>query len=667
MPGTFNVGSDYGIAPDDDFISADAYWIIAVIRLGFPLSFSRQKMASVTKDLTFGALTRAVKPLVITDDCMQMSIQNSKKSPTKNLSATLKQTDVNYLTEILPGDHVLAWIVNSPTKYKSLLDRIEKPDGTPASACNKFDDGLKFVGRVHSIRKTVQVSGQSGIRTSSYSLQCFGFSELNTQMYYDNNLASQDVLKNDLGQWMARLGIEYQQLFADDATTGIKKNNINLIVPTLLDLIVGRGPTKRKEINVDAADGKTISATAPYSYTIPLQVGKLLGAEPESGEIMAYADILELLQGVQSYPNTQGYQVFIPAHKTTRVRRRVSPTPMLGTFLPFFMELTNIPLWSLLSRYLNPTINELFTALRVNPEGNIMPTIVMRQIPFTSECFDPDVKDESDNGQEKAFGPQLPTPSTASMPFTRHVSGMPRWGIPAVMIKSVDLGRSDATRFNFIHVYGQSSKTANNNSVPNQMVLNPPVRDDLDIIRSGLRPYMTTVECWVSDTVGKVPTAWMKLIADSLIGSHLTLNGTITCLGIQSPICEGDNLLFDGVVYHIEGVSHQVGIDMMGHKAWSTSIQLTNGMRANGATDDERMSATKSPIYPGLRLDDNTQYDPGLSLEHRATSGGESAPNQDYPEEGDSPAKETARSEGPTQLAPPEAKKPTKRSKRAKK
>jgi hypothetical protein len=288
---------------------------------------------------------------------------------------------------------------------------------------------------------------------------------------------------------------------------------------------------------------------------------------------------------------------------------------MLGTFLPAMPEFTNIPLWQIFQRYLNPTINEIYTCLRLNPEGFVMPTIVLRQIPFTTDAFNPDAKSP---GSSSAAG---------DIVFTKF-SNLPRWVVPATMIRTVDIGRSDATRFNFVHIYGQSALLGSdgNQAIARQIVQNPPIRDDLDIMRSGLRSYMTTVECWVNDQIGQVPTKWMKLVADWTIGSHLTLNGTITCLGIQAPICEGDNLEFDGVIYHIESVAHNAGIGD-GGKTWTTTLTLTNGMRASnggvGFTDNEAGAVSgQFPIYPGFESTDNTAYDPGLTLEQRATTGG---------------------------------------------
>jgi hypothetical protein len=157
-----------------------------------------------------------------------------------------------------------------------------------------------------------------------------------------------------------------------------------------------------------------------------------------------------------------------------------------------------------------------------------------------------------------------------------------------------------------------------------QMLENPPIMDLVDIYRSGMHSYTTTVDCWVDDTVGKAPGRWMALVADWMMGSHLTLNGTIECHGVQSPIAEGDNVSFDGVVYHLMNVEHVAGIDpASGQKHFNTILQLTNGLRdqegVKPANNQKDVEKGLQPIYPGISVNDNTKHDPGLSLEGRRT------------------------------------------------
>ena len=631
----YDLLQDFGFKPNEDGVfevTTSVHWVIAVIRLGTPLSFDRSIMSSVSKNLSAGALLRAEKPLVITDDCYQITISKTKADHRKRLTAALKQTDVNYLAEIKTGDWVFAWLVNNETDFKDLVAKIEA-----GKQANEFNSGLKFMGRATSVRKV-------GVRdehqhVASYNLQCGGFEELDSNLFYDNSLASSDVLEKDIGQWLTRLGVDVQKLFGYDADSNIEPNNINRIIPTILDLIVGAGPGARGEdgvIGVAAADDKTVAAepqfteTAPYAYVAPIMAGQLLGkgSADVSRHVMAYADLLELVQGVQSYSNKEGTGMFVPDLKSadsTPTRRVCSAGEMLGTFLPFLPDLANKPMWTVFQQFLNPVINEIYTCMRVNSDGNIVPTMVFRQIPFTTDAFQ-----QTGALGPKQEGPLLTGDDTRNIQAVTRFLDLPRWGVPTALIKQYDIGCSDANRINMVHVYGTSSYQINAISASEQIVNSPPVFDHLDAMRSGMRPYFGTVECWVDQTVGHAPSAWINLAADWLMGAHLTLNGTIICYGIQSPICEGDNLEFDGVVYHIESVIDHAQMDLAtGKKTWITTIGLTNGMRKE-APGELRSDQGKYPIYPGVEIDDNRALDPGLSVEQQRTTGGASATGQSF-------------------------------------
>jgi hypothetical protein len=302
--------------------------------------------------------------------------------------------------------------------------------------------------------------------------------------------------------------------------------------------------------------------------------------------------------------------------------RRFTKDEVLGTYLPFFPEFTNRPLYQILQQYCNPAINETYTALRVNPDGRIMPTLVFRQIPFTTEAFQvPYVAKRVASSDLSLEDSDIGLPPLMTT-VTRFLS-LPRWAIPPVMITALDVGRSDATRTNFVHVYGASSLLQNNVPVQYQMVNNPPRIDHLDVQRSGMRSYSATVECWVDDQVGKAPAVWMDLVADRMIGSQYTLNGTLHCFGIQSPIAEGDNTEIAGVAFHIESVAHNFAMHPDGKKTWSTSLTLTNGMRAKPPEGmDMSDTAGQFPMYAGFAVKDLTEFDPGLTAEHDATTGG---------------------------------------------
>lgn len=622
--GKYSVGLDFGDDPNPTHVNYSPYWIIAVISQGTLLTYSRKTASSTFKNLANDPILNTKAPLIISDDCLNMSVSNSKRDLGVSFQANLKQTDTNYLTEIYPGDYLFAWMVNNQEKYLDLLNRLQN-----LKPCNKATDGLKFMGRVEDIRKSLTVEASAGHKNVSYSISASGFSELQTYFFYDYSLASSDAQEQSLGAWLARLGVDYETLFGESQQHGVKINNVNNIIPTLLNLIVGSGPPHSGNIQADPFSGSDVSATptlaseAPYSYVIPLTVGKLLkdNISVETGKpsnVLAYADIIELIMGIQVYSKKSGLGTFSPDLDLSQStpNRKVTTKPMLGTFLPYMTEFSNVPLWDLFQKYLNPTINEIYATLRVNSDGNIMPTIIVRQIPFTTEAFD-DGSRKSDDFEPSRFDPIGPSLAPQPLNVTKFLD-LPRWIIPNALIASVDIGRSNSMRKNFCHIYGTSALLANNAAVNEQIINSPPVRDDLDIQRSGMRPYMATVECFVSDTVGTVQESWMRLVADWSMGAYLTLSGSMQCAGIQAPIAVGDNVEFDNVVYHIESVNHSCGIDPAGKKFFRTTLQFSNGMRADGEVDVLN-SPTLQPIYAGVKSGDNTSLDPGLSLEGNRT------------------------------------------------
>src|SRR6185436_2788609 len=148
---TYDLMTEFG-DEDADATSTAPYWVICVFPLGLPLSFSRSSMSSSSKFPADGAKLRGPR-LIITGDCRQLTITNSKASHLKSLQASLTQSSVNYLVEILPGDWIMAWMVSyeeTATGNQGIVGRLKS--GEP---CNNFLDGLKFVGRVQSINKNL--------------------------------------------------------------------------------------------------------------------------------------------------------------------------------------------------------------------------------------------------------------------------------------------------------------------------------------------------------------------------------------------------------------------------------------------------------------------------------------------------------------------------------
>lgn len=594
-----------GAPVDREYVSSVPACLIAVIRLGRPLTYSRATTKSVG-EVTEGAFLRQEEPLIIVDDCVSLSVSDSKRSHTKQLSATLKHTGINYLDKdvALPGDWMLAWMFNNEED----LDRVIKAVKSGQTA-NGFADGLKFVGRIHNIVRDSKVA-RDGKKTITYSLTGTGFEELDTGFFYDTALATAANVSSDIRTFMAQIGLEFTK-WAEQAQMEagrIKDNSENLIM-ALIDMILGKGIDARVNRPIERAGSEELKLApqankeAPFAYLVPRTVGTLLGltpAEGSKGGVFGYADILQTVIGVQEYdPKADSTTVFTPMLRdNSTVSRKFCREKLKGTYLPVNPTFVNTPLWALLQQYLNPAINEMYTCLRADETGAVRPTVVARQIPFSTESI------------VEHFDFQL----------TRFLS-LPRWVLAPVMLMDggLTVARSNATRSNMVHVYGEASTYAANRSITNQLVRNPPIFDATDIQRSGMRAMMRTVNCAVQDQLA-APRAWMEAIADWSFGSQYTLAGQLDSLGIQSPIPCGDNVELEGMAYHIESLSHRFGIGADGTKYFRTAMEVSNGMPLNQDTADENF-----PRYAGFsaaqNLDDLDELgesgDPGITRESK--------------------------------------------------
>jgi hypothetical protein len=496
----------------------------------------------------------------------------------------------------LPGDWIFAWVWNNGEDAERVLKAIRN-----VKPANKTMDGLKFVGRVHSVRKNIAMSGDK--RLVSYSLQAVGFSELDTAFFYDTALANTADVEKRLGQIMARVGLNFSEMCDQaQARAGSLKDNTAYLITKMIDLVLGasaqtshvndaakesiaiqRGSDKASGISTPKSienliPSPQVSNEAPYSYLVPKTVGLLLGFDPDMAskaqELFGYADILQTLVGVQTY-SKHGKSIaedFFPDLNSSQSlgSRWVTPIDLKGTFLPTESAFVNRPLWQMISQYNNRAINEMYTALKLTPRG-ILPTVVVRQIPFSSESI-------------------VPNPD---FPLTTFL-GLPRWDLSSSLIYSLDVGRSDTTHTNLVHIYGNADDFEHNQAMTLQMGRSPPIFDDVDIARSGLRADMEIINCALYDQIEQ-PEFWMKAVADWKFGSQYTLNGSVQCLGIQSPISEGDNIEIEEMAYHIEEVTHRWGISPDGQKNFTTALGLSNGIPI-----DQSEATPDFPKYAGF-------------------------------------------------------------------
>lgn len=622
-----------------DLVSVSPYAIVAVWRYRHPVTFSRDRSGSFSRNIIDGIRLRD-QVLVILEDIQTLSVTHTKASHVGQLSVSLLP-GANYLTEIFPGDWVGAWIVNDAKTAQDLLNRIRNNE-----PCNRFSDGLKFLGRANAVRTRIMQS-PTGIRSSNYTLTASSFTEFDASIYYEPYFASQAV--GIASEWLQKTGSKINELMLK----GSKNSQAPFItvteaVPFFVTAFFGAGVPKNQGFS-DSTLEQTKGLDDPNAFVVPDEVGNILGVQQgtKPNGAKGWHDICNILYGIQRYQlSSEAADVSRPdaakAHFCTpdglnwsdpepisnRTRRLRCPDEMSGSFLPSPPQFNGQKtVWSILQQYLNPTVNEMYCCLRASPTGDIMPTLVARQLPFSSGILsdqykprpiplnntDKPTKKESigsetgDRSWYKALSNPINEPRTLKL--TRFVE-LPRWRIHPSLVRMVDFGRSDAMRFNFVHIYPETGLQNQNRT--GYIVRDPPIADDIDILRSGMRPYMATVNCSPQDAESRKAGDWMYIVSDIVMGQHLSLTGTMDSYGIQSPICPGDNIEFDDHIFHIEAVTHVFTMSGV-NKTFTTNLALSHGMK------HDQLAGNDFSMYSGTSPEDLRTYQAAASRDYSAT------------------------------------------------
>lgn len=500
--------------------------------------------------------------ILIRSDILNVSTSTSKRSMVGSASATLVPGNYEYENVVLPGDHAFIWMGNEISKLQEIVDNIKNN-----KSANDFLSGLKFYGRVESCQKIFSLNGNK--KSIRYNINFKSFSEFNSQVYFNPYLRNANP---DSLAFYAQLSKNYTEMFAK---TGIVTPQ--QAIKFLLNIFLGTGPENRAKgiVSNDGENNKT-QRSPVNAYMIPKAAGEVLGqTQPSKGARLTYVDVLNTLIGVQRYStetqfddDSAAYEGFIPilSDETINTRQRECVDALKGVFPRLPDLFNNNSLISIIENLVNTHLNEMFLTLRTDEKGAIMPTLVARQIPFTTDRF------------HKAF------PQTDATDFLE----LPRWVIgKGLRLGNYNIGTSDVLRINFVQFYGTlfNSGISAAQSMASQSSDQSFKEDRLDILRNGGRNAIVTSNVLIDTQAGSVVpekvSEYASLVTDWYVNGQLKLTGSITLPGIVEPICVGDNLEFDGKVFHMEDITHEYSVDGI-YKSFNTSISLVNGINSDG-------------------------------------------------------------------------------------
>lgn len=556
-----------GLNEDNKIHQVSPTWVLTFVRWE---NRDTQRIGNVSA-------TSVRDPLVVENDCISVTTVGNKATLTPSMSATLVMTDVNYETSIAPGDFVFVNMLNWEEDARRVANQARAK-----TAINGQADGFKGVFKVQGVRKMLTTDPNDGTKMLVFNINGYAFTEFNNTIYFNPYLIdpNQDP-KNQL-LFASYLGKDWTALVNDKGFT-----NVQDIIAVLIQSFIGTGITDQGRLEKNG-----VVKSPNVHFYVPELVGSLLGVRGAK----AAKDIYNYLFGVQKYGagttvsledgmNPQGlFQKFDRFYYT--------PTPCDGSSLLKPEYWNQVKAWAIINQYTNSPLNELYTCFRVSPEGDVMPTVVFRQIPFTNEDY---------------TGPGAVT----------KFMNLPRWKISSALITDLDLGREEAARVNFVQYFGRSTLGAEGADIAQQIAQTNYVYDIDDVQRSGLRPYIVTTQFDDPTTVKKDYRSpiWAQILSDTLIGGHLKMNGTMTSAGIVDPIAVGDNLEFDNVVYHIEQITHNCSIARDGKKMFRTTLNLSSGVSISSSAAGTRYDEMSYPSAEELRSvdDKNLKILPGVA------------------------------------------------------
>lgn len=495
-------------------------------------------------------------PFVVVNDAVSIVVSNSKKGLAPTTTIVLKGGDINYATAVHPGDFVFVNMLNWEEDARRVAGkaRAKQP-------INKLGDGFKGVFRIQNVVKNLKVDPASGKKSLTYTVTAAGFTEFNNVMYYNPAIAA-SFRDKGATLWSTAIGEIYQDLLKSNS-------DIQVILKSLLKILIGKS---RKDFDAKIKNyGNT-------HFKVPTLLGALLG-RPKA----KYAtEIFNYLLGV--WPDSRnliandrnigpGFNPGVNADEGENFYK--TKTELQGNKEVFIENWNNNTVWSILQGNLNAALNEMYTTYRVSPDNRVMPTVVIRQKPFTNSHF------------------KMPAHLT-DVPKTKFLE-LPRWVISANLLLDQQTSKNEAARHNFVQVFTRSLADVAEQDQAQQIALTNFVIDEGDIQRQGLRPYVVTsnFDFPTRERQKRIRAAeWANLVADWIIDGHLKESGTFKFAGIQDPISVGDNLEFDNIVYHIESVSHSMNISPNGKKMFRTSVVVSYGI--------DKRSNKNGPVYANM-------------------------------------------------------------------
>jgi hypothetical protein len=525
-----HANSDLDSEGDGLFHSTSPSWLVCFVPFDEPASSYTSSLSEAMK---------VKKPIVVQNDCISVSVSRPKGSFTKTASLSMKISDVFFQNAIATGDKVFIWMSNNQEDMDLIAGRLK---GEAKGSLNDWSSGLKFEGRVVNIGSMDEMA-INGQRTLVQSISCQSFVELSSSLYHTylqrgaldlfastpsgaTSITNAQVVEQKFNDQALRNALGNTALhFFDIFQTG-QAQSPDHIISNLIILTMGV-PNDKQSINIiSGTSQQTALGTPNDAIRIPKEVATILG-RPKATYLW---ETYNFYLGRQKYGNKGGaiWEQFNPEIDETKIDTK-NPTDNVFYFSPYRLKgvvpyippaWNNTPIWSVWNQYLHPLLNEMYTCLRINRYNQILPSVVVREQPWSTGLFnylqnglpmkDIQTSDNStDNSKNKTKGakkgatPKKIILKNSEPMLTENLSrtffhNLPRWVLDNSMVRAVDLSCSESDRVNFIQVFskmaGYEALGADPSSTESlkhgQLNAGNFVIDQKDIQRHGLKAFV---------------------------------------------------------------------------------------------------------------------------------------------------------------------------------
>jgi hypothetical protein len=281
MAATYDLSNDF--ASGDELTTQVPFWVVGIARFANPVTWDPRTRRAISED--DDVALAETEPLVLTNEVAQVSTNASKEAHITNLQATLFPHE-NFLSQVLPGDWVVCCMLNSEQQGLRVAEKMRAGE-----AINGWNDGLKFLGKVHSCRKGVQVTRQgaeSGAVRTSFTVNAAGFTEFDSMLFYHPQLVKNLATPASLQEF----GVLIQNITAaPTARLEGQRSTSTRSCPSWSRSSSARVPGTARQLHRQSLRQGAINASPNTRYLVPATVFKWLGLQ----RAKTYNDLLYVL------------------------------------------------------------------------------------------------------------------------------------------------------------------------------------------------------------------------------------------------------------------------------------------------------------------------------------------------------------------------------------